>query len=100
MGRAARRGPPAPSYFRSHLSLALLSPTKGCAVRRFPTLSVVVPIYNEEAVLPSFAERLRPVLDGIGEPYEVVAVDDSSRDATPLVLAGMRRSWPELRVIR
>ncbi|MDR7279484.1 glycosyltransferase family 2 protein [Catenuloplanes atrovinosus] len=65
-----------------------------------PTLSVVVPIYNEEEVLPSFAERLRPVLDGLGETYEVVAVDDGSRDATPLVLAGMQRSWPELRVIR
>ena len=69
-------------------------------MRPVPTLSVVVPIYNEEAVLPSFAERLRPVLDGLGETYEVVAVDDGSRDATPLVLAGMRRTWPELRVIR
>ncbi|MDP9793659.1 dolichol-phosphate mannosyltransferase [Catenuloplanes nepalensis] len=69
-------------------------------MRSAPTLSVVVPIYNEEAVLPSFAERLRPVLDGLGESYEVVAVDDGSRDATPLMLAAMRRSWPQLRVIR
>ncbi|GAB7046029.1 glycosyltransferase family 2 protein [Catenuloplanes indicus] len=69
-------------------------------MRSAPTLSVVVPIYNEEAVLPSFAERLRPVLDGLGESYEVVAVDDGSRDATPLMLTAMRRSWPQLRVIR
>ncbi len=56
-----------------------------------PTLSVVIPMYNEEAVLPLLAERLRPVLDRIGEPYEVVAVDDGSRDATPQLLIGMRR---------
>lgn len=64
------------------------------------TLSVVVPVYNEQAVLPLFAARLRATLDGLGEAYEVVAVDDGSTDATPTVLAGLRRDWPELRVIR
>jgi dolichol-phosphate mannosyltransferase len=63
-------------------------------------LSVVVPIYNEEAVLGLLAERLRPALDGIGAPYEVVAVDDGSTDATALVLLRLRSAWPELRVIR
>ncbi|MEQ4302263.1 glycosyltransferase family 2 protein [Plantactinospora sp. B6F1] len=67
---------------------------------REPTLSVVVPIYNEESVLPLLVERLRPALDGLGEPYEVVAVDDGSTDATPVVLVGMRRGWPQLRVVR
>lgn len=65
-----------------------------------PTLSVVVPAYNEEKVLLLLAERLRPVLDHLDVPYEVVVVDDGSHDATPLVLAGMRHDWPELRVIR
>ncbi|GAB2941516.1 glycosyltransferase family 2 protein [Micromonospora polyrhachis] len=65
-----------------------------------PTLSVVVPMFNEESVLPLLAPRLRGVLDGLGEPYEVVAVDDGSTDATPAVLAGLRRGWPQLRVIR
>jgi len=64
------------------------------------TLSVVVPMYNEEAVLPMLAERLRAVLDGIGEPYEVVAVDDGSQDATGMVLIALRRSWPQLRILR
>jgi polyisoprenyl-phosphate glycosyltransferase len=67
---------------------------------RIPTLSVVVPVFNEEDVLPLLAARLCPVLDGIGEPYEVVMVDDGSTDATPAVLAGIRRGWPELRVLR
>jgi len=65
-----------------------------------PRLSAVVPVFNEEEVLPLFADRLRPVLDGLGVPYEVLAVDDGSRDATPAVLAAMRRDWPELRVVR
>lgn len=67
---------------------------------REPALSVVVPMFNEESVLPLLVERLRPVLDGIGEPYEVVAVDDGSTDATPIILVGLRRGWPQLRVIR
>ena len=65
-----------------------------------PTLTVVVPMYDEEAVVPLFVERLRPVLDGIGERYEVLAVDDGSRDATPVLLERARREWPELRVLR
>jgi polyisoprenyl-phosphate glycosyltransferase len=64
------------------------------------TLSVVVPMYNEEAVLPLLARRLRAVLDGLGETYEVVAVDDGSQDATGLVLIGLRQSWPQLRILR
>ncbi|WP_436535600.1 glycosyltransferase family 2 protein [Actinoplanes sp. HUAS TT8] len=65
-----------------------------------PRLSVVVPVFNEEAVLPLFAERMRPVLDGLRMGYEVLAVDDGSRDCTPAVLDGLRRQWPQLRVVR
>jgi polyisoprenyl-phosphate glycosyltransferase len=65
-----------------------------------PLLSVVVPMFDEEAVLPLFAARVRPVLDGMGTPYEVVAVDDGSRDATPVLLMKERRDWPQLRVVR
>ncbi|MFI7602627.1 glycosyltransferase family 2 protein [Actinoplanes sp. NPDC049681] len=62
-------------------------------------LSVVVPMYNEEAVVPTLVARLRPVLDGLGIPYEVVAVDDGSTDRTAELLGVQRRSWPELRLI-
>jgi glycosyltransferase involved in cell wall biosynthesis len=57
-------------------------------------------MYDEEAVIPLFAERLRPVLDGLGRRYEVVVVDDGSRDTTPALLEKARRDWPELRVVR
>ncbi|MEO3779458.1 glycosyltransferase family 2 protein [Micromonospora sp. B11E3] len=65
-----------------------------------PAVSVVVPMFNEESVLPLFARRLRAVLDGLGEPYEVLAVDDGSTDGTAAGLAGLRARWPQLRVLR
>ena len=46
----------------------------------------MIPMYDEEDVLPLLAERLRPVLDGLGASYEVLAVDDGSSDATPVLL--------------
>jgi glycosyltransferase involved in cell wall biosynthesis len=65
-----------------------------------PVLSVVVPMYDEQDVLASFLARLRPVVDGLAVPYEVIAVDDGSRDATPGRLLAASRQWPQLRVIR
>ncbi|MFI5121242.1 MAG: glycosyltransferase, partial [Thermoanaerobaculia bacterium] len=43
-------------------------------------VSVVVPVYNEEANLPALLPRLLPVLRGLGRPFEVVFADDGSRD--------------------
>jgi len=63
-------------------------------------LSVVVPMYDEAEVLPLLVERLRPALDGTGASYEVVAVDDGSKDATPVLLQRYRKEWPQLRVLR
>ena len=63
-------------------------------------VSVVVPVYNEEAVLPLLVERLRPAAEAWGTSYEVLCVDDGSTDATPVVLQRLRREWPEVRVVR
>ncbi|MET8166959.1 glycosyltransferase family 2 protein [Streptomyces sp. NPDC005329] len=62
-------------------------------------LSVVIPMYNEEEVLPALVSRLRPVLADLGVGYEVIAVDDGSTDRTAELLAAFRLGWPELRVI-
>ncbi|MGY1706324.1 glycosyltransferase [Geodermatophilus sp. SYSU D00697] len=62
-----------------------------------PCLTVVVPCYDESEVLPLLVGRLRPVLDGLGETYEVVMVDDGSRDGTAEVLRTIARTWPQLR---
>nr|AIA14626.1 Glycosyl transferase family 2 [uncultured bacterium] len=63
------------------------------------TLSVVTPMYNEREAVDHFVGRLRPVLDGLGVTYEVVAVDDGSRDATVARLMQLREDWAQLRVI-
>jgi glycosyltransferase involved in cell wall biosynthesis len=63
------------------------------------TLSVVTPMFNERDAVDHFVARLRPMLDGLGEPYEVVAVDDGSADATVARLVQLHQDWPQLRVV-
>jgi dolichol-phosphate mannosyltransferase len=65
-----------------------------------PELSIVIPVYNEEDVLPLLVRRLRPVADSLQAPYEVLTVDDGSTDLTAAVLERLRREWPQLRVVR
>jgi len=62
-------------------------------------LSLVVPVYNEQEALPHFAGRVRPILDALDGPYEVVFVDDGSTDASGAALADLRRAWPEVSVV-
>ncbi len=45
-------------------------------------LSVIVPMYNEEAVIPETYKRLKNVLDGMNESYEIIFINDGSRDKT------------------
>ena len=47
-----------------------------------PTLSVVIPVYNEEATLPELRRRLGEVLEQIEPSHEVILVNDGSRDGT------------------
>jgi undecaprenyl-phosphate 4-deoxy-4-formamido-L-arabinose transferase len=49
-------------------------------------LSVVIPVYNEEAGLPALFARLYPALDALGETYEVIFVNDGSRDRSAALL--------------
>lgn len=63
-------------------------------------LSVVVPMYNEATVLPLLFARLRPALEGLGYTYEVLAVDDGSKDRTVEIVQTERLNWPELRLVR
>jgi dolichol-phosphate mannosyltransferase len=65
-----------------------------------PELSIVIPVYNEEDVLPLLAQRLRPVAEALDTSYEVVTVDDGSTDQSPVVLQRLLREWPQLRVVR
>ncbi len=61
-----------------------------------PALSVVVPLYNEEGSLHQLVEKLLEVLRPLGLAFELVLVDDGSRDATPQILGQMASQVPEL----
>lgn len=57
-------------------------------------VSVVIPVFNEEANLPRLLPRLVPVLQGLGRPWEVVFVDDGSRDRSLALLKQAAREHP------
>ena len=61
-----------------------------------PRVSVVVPVYNEEAVLPALFARLYPALDALGESYEVIFVNDGSRDGSPALLREQFQRRPDV----
>ena len=58
-----------------------------------PNVSVVIPVYNEEAVLPALFARLYPALDALGRSYEVIFINDGSTDRS----AGLLREQFEKR---
>ena len=62
-------------------------------------LSVVVPVFNEEANLATLFARTLPVLRALGRPFEMVLVDDGSRDATLEQLLDARAENPEVVVV-
>jgi dolichol-phosphate mannosyltransferase len=63
-------------------------------------LSVVAPAYDEAGVLPSFIVRLAAVLDTVGEEWELVLVDDGSRDGTWGAIEAAARADSRVRGIR
>jgi undecaprenyl-phosphate 4-deoxy-4-formamido-L-arabinose transferase len=63
-------------------------------------VSVVVPVYNEEGNLPELLGRLCAVMDGLARPYELLFVDDGSRDRSLEILKAAARERPgEIRVL-
>lgn len=63
-------------------------------------LSVVVPIYNEEESIPHLYERLTAALAELDRPYEIIAVDDGSRDRSFAILREYAAQDERLRVVR
>lgn len=62
-------------------------------------ISVVIPVFNEEKSLEELYRESVLVLKGIGKSYEVVFVDDGSRDKSLSLLEGFRRSDPGVKII-
>ena len=59
-------------------------------------LSVVIPVYNEEPSLQALFDRLYPALDKLGVSYEVLFVNDGSRDRSPAMLKDQFLKRPEV----
>jgi polyisoprenyl-phosphate glycosyltransferase len=64
-----------------------------------PGISVVAPAYNEQEVLPEFHRRVTRVLEDIGFPYEIVLVNDGSRDNTLSLMHTLRESDSHVTVV-
>ena len=68
-----------------------------------PVLSLVLPIYNEEAIIPELDRRLRAFLNdvgsGVGEAWEVIFVNDGSKDRSPALLKELAAAEPRYKVL-
>ncbi len=62
-------------------------------------LSVVVPVYNERENLPLLLSEVRQALDPLGEPYEIICIDDGSTDGSLDVLKELGPVHPMLRIL-
>jgi len=60
-----------------------------------PRVSVIIPVYNEEAVLPALFARLYPALDALGQTYEVIFINDGSRDRSAALLREQYEARPD-----
>lgn len=63
------------------------------------SVSVVVPVHGSAGILPQLVDRLGPVLDGLGVPYELVLVNDGSRDESWSVIEQLAGRHPWIRGI-
>jgi glycosyltransferase involved in cell wall biosynthesis len=68
--------------------------------RTVPELSVVVPLYDEEEVLPEFHRRMQAVLAACTPDHELIYVDDGSSDESPAILLAAAAADPRVRVLR
>ena len=73
-----------------------LSATDVIAAAGAVTLSVVVPVYNEEEGLQALFDRLYPALDALALSYEVIFINDGSRDRSAQILAQQFEKRPEV----
>jgi glycosyltransferase involved in cell wall biosynthesis len=64
-----------------------------------PVLSIIVPMFNEGRNIAALFERLVPVVQSIGLTYEIICIDDGSRDDTLAKLVALRTQCPAVKVV-
>ena len=61
-----------------------------------PEVSVVIPVYNEEAGLQALFDRIYPALDALGASYELIFINDGSRDRSAAILREQFQRRPDV----
>ena len=64
-----------------------------------PEISIVIPAYNEEESLNALFAELYPVMTGLGRPFEIIFINDGSKDSTLGILYDFYLTHPEVRII-
>lgn len=64
-----------------------------------PTFSIVIPVFNEVQILPELHQRVGAVLEELGEPWELVLVDDGSSDGSTQGIHDLARDDPRVRPV-
>jgi polyisoprenyl-phosphate glycosyltransferase len=64
-----------------------------------PFISLICPCYNEQEVIGYFLSSVTPILESFEKPYEIIFINDGSRDNTLNVLLDSRASYPHIRII-
>ena len=64
-----------------------------------PTISIIAPCYNEEETIEPFLRRIEEILTQINEPYEIVFINDGSKDNTLNILLNAKQNFKNIRII-
>lgn len=79
---------------------AAVEPKQATGCRRQPELSIVIPIYNELENLDRLYEKVTNCLESLGRSFEILCIDDGSRDGSHIKLAELAKKDQRLKVIR
>jgi polyisoprenyl-phosphate glycosyltransferase len=64
-----------------------------------PVYSVVAPVYNEEPLIAEFCKRVVAALEPLGQPFEIVLVNDGSRDRSPAIIHDLHEDDPRIKLV-
>jgi len=64
-----------------------------------PFYSFVVPVYNEEENVEILTKEIASVMDKLDKPYEIIYIDDGSKDNSLEVLKKLKKEYPQIRII-
>lgn len=76
------------------------APVEEAAGGEAPEISVLVPVLDEEATVAELSERVRAVLESEGRTFELLFVDDGSRDGTVARIRGLHAEDPRIKLVR